>query len=118
MTKTRKEEADYAKLAYKHAIEELLDRNLGGNIDQALDNHGCGGDIRNVVTLTDQDLGQLMHKEGAGQDKKAVHLNPGSRNLLRCLKAFYVCKKNIGVEIESTWCEISGEEFNNFRMSL
>ena len=59
-----------------------------------------------------------MHEEGAGQDKKLVQLNLGLRNLLRCLRAFYVCKKNAGVDIESTWCEISWEEFNDFRMSL
>ena len=60
----------YAKAAYKHAVEEFLEENLGKNIDQALDNSGCKDDIRSVVMLTDQDLGQLMHKESAGPDKK------------------------------------------------
>ena len=118
MMKTRKDRAEYAKLAYRYVVEEFLERSLGSTIDQALDNSGCDGDIRNVITLTEEDISQLMHKESPGEDKKMVTLNRGSRNLVRCLKAFYVCEKNAGVDIESTWCEIPGEDFDRFRLNF
>ena len=118
MTKTRNDRSEYAKQAYRYVIEEFLERSLGSTIDQALENSGCDGDIRNVITLTEKDISQLMHKESPGEDKKMITLNLGSRNLLRCLKAFYVCEKNAGVDIESTWCEIPGDEFDRFRLNF
>ena len=66
------------------------------------------------MSLTDLDLDQLIHEKSERLNKKFVYLNRGSRNLLRCLRAFYVYKKNEGFYIDSTWCEVPGEEFDEF----
>ena len=70
MMKPRKDRSEYAKQAYRYVIEEFLERSLGSTIDQALENSGCDGDIRNVITLTEKNISQLMHKESPGEDKK------------------------------------------------
>ena len=66
----RKEKEDYARKAYIHAIEELLGDKIGGKIDNALTDAGCQGDIRNIVTLRDEDIEKLRHEVGEGADKK------------------------------------------------
>ena len=113
---TRKARKEYAKKAYKHVIEEFLEQKIGGNIDKALANSGYNNDITCVVKLRESDLDKLVHEESVGTDVELVPLNRGSRNLLRCLIAFYVCKKNAGIDINSRWCDIPGEDFDNFRL--
>ena len=117
MNRTRTERTNYAKKAYKHVLDEFLDDKTG-NIDSALGNDGYKDDIRCVVKLTDSDLDQLMHPETGGPDQKLVSLNRGSRSLLRCLRAFYICRKNDGFDIDSKWCEIPGEDFDDFRLDI
>ena len=113
MNRSRTERINYAMKAYNYVLDEFLDDKTG-HIGSALGNDGYKDDIRKVVKLMDSDLDQLMHPETGGPDQKLVHLNRGSRSLLRCLRAFYVCRRNEGVDIDSTWCNIAGEEFDEF----
>ena len=50
---TRKERAEYARLAYKYMIEEFMEVKLGGPIDKALNNPRTEGKIRRVIQLSD-----------------------------------------------------------------
>ena len=45
MAMTRKERDEYAKNAYIYVIEECLGDKIGGNIDKALTQAGCQGDM-------------------------------------------------------------------------
>ena len=111
---TRRSQREYAKWAYKYVIEEFLGEKMGGNIDKALA-HGGYNDIAQVVKLRDSDIDELMHE--AGPNNQLVDLNRGSKNLLRCLRAFYICKLNDGEPINDTWCDISKETFRDFRLN-
>ena len=111
---TRRSRREYTKWAYKYVIEELLGEKMGGNIDKALA-HGGYNDIAQVVKLRDSDIDELMHE--AGPNNQLVDLNRGSKNLLRCLRAFYICKLNDGEPINDTWCDISKETFRDFRLN-
>ena len=93
-----------------------MEQEIGGNIDKALAYAGCNDDISRVVGLTELDLETLIYEEGVGTNVKLVNLKQGPINLLRCLRAFYVCKKNKGIDIDSTWCDIPGEHFDDFCM--
>ena len=117
MAMTRKERDEYAKNAYIYVIEEFLGDKIGGNIEKALTQAGCQGDIRVVVTLSEKDVDNLQHEAGEGIDKKIVHLTAGSRQFVRILIAFYCCKVNGGEHINTTWLETNSEEFETFRMT-
>lgn len=117
MARTVTERTNYAMKAYKHVLDEFLD-DTTGNIDSALGNDGYKDDIRKVTKLTDSYLDQLMHQETGGPDKKLLPMNRGSRSILRCLSAFNICQKNDGFDIDSKWCEIPGEDFDDFRLDI
>ena len=116
MAMARKEKEDYARKAYRHAIEELLGDKIGGKIDNALTDAGCQGDIRKIVTLRDEDIEKLRHEVGKGADKTFCQLAVGSKVLVRILKAFYCYKINDGAILNDTWPVIDPEEFEMFRM--
>ena len=98
---TRRSQREYTKWAYKYVIEEFLGEKMGGNIDKALAHDGYN-DIAQVVKLTDSDIDELMHEASSGPNNQLVDLNRGSKNLLCCLKAFYICKLNDGEPINDT----------------
>ena len=113
---TRRSRNEYTKRTYKYVIEEILGEQMGGNIDKALARDGYN-DIAQVVKIRDSDIDELMHEVSSSPNNHLVDLNRGSKNLLRCLKAFYICKLNDEEPINDTWCDISKETFRDFRLN-
>ena len=118
MVKTREQKCTYARASYSYVLKQLMDVKVDGIIDRALTDAGCQGDIRIVIKLSDAEIGRLCYKDGEGEDKKVFDLPVGSKQLVRIVKAFYIHQKSKGIDIDSSWLDITGDDFDTFRMDI
>ena len=58
-----------------------MEERLGGNIDKALGNAGCKGDIRVVIKLSNTEIDHLQYTVGKGIDQKLADLLLDQSNL-------------------------------------
>lgn len=71
-----------------------------------------------VFKLSDTQIDNLQYKIGEGIDQKLVDLTVGSKQLVHIVKAFYIYVKNEGVNIDTTWCAISGDVFDKYLLDV
>ena len=71
-----------------------------------------------VIKLSTTKIDHLQYKVGKGIDQKLADLTVGSKQLVRIVKAFYIYMKNEGVDIDTTWCDISGDVFDKYRLDV
>ena len=97
---------EYALKAYINIMIKFIVDQIGGNINNALVNAGCKGEIRRVTKLFETKIDELNHEVGEGIDKRITTLAVGSQSLVSILTAFYYSCKNEKVHIYTTWCKL------------
>ena len=118
MVKTREQKRTYARASYSYVLKEFMEVKADGIIDRALSDAGCQGDIQVVIKLSDAEIGSLCYSDGEGEDKKVFDLPVGSKQLVRIVKAFYVHQKSNGIDIDNAWLDITGDDFDTFRLDI
>ena len=126
-----------AERAYKHVIQNLIGQELSGRISLSLLEYtGNVMDIREVVSMTDDEIDQLYYvsttfvespppkgsKDGESKPnvvREAIDLPRGSKRLLKILTSFvHYMKEEKEEPIFYDWSNITFEMFNTYRTSI
>ena len=122
---TRIQRNNNAAIAFRFVIEELINEEMDGPVAKSLlaVNQEVA-DVRKVLSMTDEDIDDLHYfspspedgtKKPASPTKK--YIGKGNKGILRRLKCYEEYRSQRGDPIFSDWSNVSGQEFDNYRVT-